>query len=325
VSTIVKGEGRASVLTPSGLSILFESKPRRHYIVTAGEEKERGDWEPIGPPKEVPSVSSVTDIFYKGGLDWWGMRVGISGVLSLIRRGEFALSPTEDDTGLTGAVIDSDGIWQYADMAKPGDEIANVEARLKEHKLRVDKIKDSAADRGTNVHDAMEAWAITGNLPNPRDFSPEEAPFVQGLLDFLVSSRIEPVRNECLVGSYEHGFAGRFDLECSQPFSGQKVVTRCDLKTPRLVEIPQGVGRIDLKTSSGVYFNNFIQIAGYELGAIESGYGESTWRGVLRVTKDGKYELRINPGGGRSITTGDFLRALDAYHLVKKCEEAIKV
>lgn len=322
---IVKGEGAAKVATPSGLSIRFESKPRRHYVIEGGFVYDDVGWgpDPDYPAIEAVSVTTALDVLYKGGLDWWGMRVGIHGVESLIRMGEYALTPEAKGHGFVGAVLDTGDVWQYVDRPKPGDAVENVEARLKEHGLRVDRIKDSAAERGANVHDALEAWSLTGNLPKPLDYPPSESGYVTGLVSFLTDSRIESVRQECLVGSYRHAFAGRFDLECFAR-TEQKVVTRCDLVKPKHAVLPLGLGRLDLKTSSGVYYNALLQLAGYELAAVESGYDASVWRGILRVTADGKYEVCLNPNDHRSITEDDFVQVLGTYRVAKKAEEAIK-
>jgi hypothetical protein len=37
--------------------------------------------------REVPSVTTVLGILDKPGLPWWGMKIGVEGVLELVRRG----------------------------------------------------------------------------------------------------------------------------------------------------------------------------------------------------------------------------------------------
>jgi len=310
--TITKGQGKASVVTPSGLSIRFESKPRRHYMLGRPEMPEKE-----GVEAEAVSVTKVLDCFYKGGLDWYGQRVGTAGVRHLVRVGEFALAPSPDGTGFVAAVLNDEGVWETATEE-------NMDAALKRHGMNVQQSTAKTADRGANVHDAFEAWCVTGKLPNPLDFDYEERPYVEGLVAFLNDARLEPEMSEVLVGSYEHGFAGRFDAQV-RARTEQKVVTKVYPKAaPKHAQLPLGMGRIDLKTSKDIYWNTLLQLAGYELACWESGYGHSDWRGVLNVQRDGRYQFRLNPALD-GVEPDHFLRALDAYKLVKHCEQAVKI
>jgi hypothetical protein len=329
-STIKRGEGAASVVTPSGLSIRFESKPRRHYVIQPGETK--GDvWTPNGDAVEAISVTTALDKLYKGGLDWWGMRVGIGAVCRLVEMGEVRFAIDEQRGGAFRLAAAIEGTWEWGDdtytgeLADPSKPITNVEALMRAHSMRVDKVKEEAGDRGTTVHDALEMWATIGQLPDPNTFPLEQAGYVRGLIAFLEDSKITPRQSEVLVGSYEYGYAGRFDLECESPLDS-KIVTKVYPKAgPKHRALPIGIGRLDLKTSSDIYYNNLLQLVGYEHGCVECGYGPSDWQGVLRVLRDGRYELRILPQDHRKLDIEDFVRVVRAADTIRRAEEAMKV
>lgn len=324
--TIKKGQGSSDVTTPSGLKIHFESKPKRLYTIAAPQPGDGNTFDYL-EPVEVISVTTALDVLYKGGLDWWGMRVGIDGVLELIERGELRLAPGEIDGILRAAVKNPEtGVWEYA--LRPsvvGDEVVNVEAIMKALELRVDKIKDATADRGNNVHDALEMWAMTGELPDPSKFKGEQQGYVTALVAFLNDSRIVPRQSEVLVGSLEHRYAGRFDLECHSPFDTTVVTKVFPRAKPKHVQLPIGIGRLDLKTSKDIYYNTLLQLAGYEGACIESGYGPSDWQGTLNVNKDGRYQIRLNPQDHRRVTPEDYAHVVQMWRIAKKAEEALKV
>lgn len=305
---ITKGQGTADVVTPSGLVIHFESKPKRIYTITPPAREDGG---PEYAPIEAVSVTTALKCLYKGGLDWWGMRIGTAGMVQLFEMG--VLAPTRTEHGQTLAVLDGDGVWQFATQESLDDA-------LKRHGLNVQQSMDKASDRGSNVHDALEMWAATRTIPDPAAYPIHERPYVEGLVMFLRDAMVEPDGHEILVGSYEHGFAGRFDLQVKNEVE-RKVVTKVYPKAkPKHALLPLGKGRIDLKTSSDIYYNNFLQLEGYEGACIESGYGPSDWRAVLRVSKDGRYELRIV----KDVTYDDFLHVLSTYWLTKRAEQAVK-
>jgi hypothetical protein len=275
--------GVAQSVAPSGIEIYYQAAPKRLYRVrklpVKGWTGDCAEW------FEVPSVSSITDVLEKGGLSWWGMKVGVEGAISLLLDNHLSLEayPT----------IGTDGV---VDM-------------LKEHKLTVNHVKGAAADRGTNVHAALEAYADSGTLPNP-DFFPEtERGYVAGLLDFLIDAKPKVLHSELMVGSVEYGLAGRFDMVAEVDAN---VITKTYPKRLPIVERITGRILFDLKTSKGVYPSYHIQTAGYVGAYAECGYGEVDDMAVVRVTDDGRYEVVR----GRA-DYDDFLKVLDVYRVVK--------
>jgi hypothetical protein len=278
-SLIGEAYGVSTSLTPSGLEIYYQAGPKRLYKIR-GESPgnwRQEDW------RVVPSVSTVLDILEKGGLSWWGMKVGVEGVIELGRREKLALDETADE----------------------------IVALLTAEKLTVNHVRDKAADRGTNVHSALESWVETGITPNPDLFPESERGYVQGLVYFINDAHPTAIYSELMVGSAEHGFAGRFDLFANLDFSGEVVTKTYPKRTP-LRETFQGTGLIDIKTSKSVYSSHHLQLAGYEGAMVEGGYPAPDWTAVLRLTDDGRYELV------RGVATfDDFLAIKGAYDALK--------
>lgn len=292
------------VTTPSGIEIAYYVKPRRKYeirrAIRAGAvgPEEGVDW------REVPSVTTVLDVLEKGGLSWWGMKIGVEGTIALAEK---------------GVVLNLPKLAEIADRPLVVEEIVG---HLKAHNLTVNDTLGRASTRGQNVHDAWEKWQVTGELPDPLEYPLSEHGYVTGLRRFLEAAqgKLRSIEQEIMVASYVHGYAGRFDTyaQVTEPID---VVTKLYPKwPPKWTQIPVGFGILDLKTSKGIYAEHGIQLEAYEAGRVECGYEPSDWRAVLHVTQDGLYEVR------RSRAKPEhFVAVLGAYHALKEAEEAMKV
>lgn len=195
-----------------------------------------------------------------------------------------------------GMTVGVDGLCQ---LQRQGVEIpwADPEGACKlltEYRLTVNHVKDAAATRGKSVHDALEAWATSGTVPRMSDFPADDRGFVQALAKALMAVQPECLSTEVMVGSGEHRYAGRYDLTC---------------------RVDGALCRLDLKTGKRVYDEALLQLAAYELAAVEMGEEPSERLLVLRLGTDGDYELV------ESHATGDqFLgvkRAFDALAALK--------
>lgn len=259
-----------SSTTPAGYTIHYCADPRSYRI--GGES-----WETA---TDVPSVTTVLDVLHKGGLVNWGQRVGIQGAI------EFFMQPA----------------------AGPLDE-PSITAWMKEKKLTVNHVRDKAATRGTNVHDALEQWALTGKMASPDDFPTEEQGYVRGLNAFLADCKGMLVAGhaELMVGSKQQGFAGRFDLLAATP---QGMEFQTGPRTKRV--IPAGTGIFDLKTSKSVYDSHYLQLSAYRLALEESGYGRSDFEAIILVNADGKYDVKLNPKRPEH-----FLAVLNTWRVLK--------
>lgn len=279
--------GVSEVVTPSGISIYYQAAPKRLYRVN-------------GP--ERPSVSEVLDILAKGGLPWWGMETGVAGVLELLQEGNLQYHPQIG--------------WQDAESYEtiPNESVIKL---LTKHKLTVNHVRDQAGDRGTSVHTALELWAKTGKLAISNVFPPEEQGYVQGLNKFIVESGAAAVASEVMVASVKHKYAGRYDLDAllGDGADGAQVFTHITPKGrgDKKEAIEDGLWRIDLKTSGAVYDSYHLQIEAYEEAARECGYPATENRAILRVTEDGRYELKRS-----KATFADFKAVLGAFRALQR-------
>lgn len=276
--SIKSGQSNGTVsVTPSGIPIYYQSKPKRLYRVgnfdgsavgLTPEELAEDAKRATSSWREVPSVSDVLNVL-KTPLEWWGMVVGVRGMLELANR-------VAHDR-LLGDLADED----------------SVIGLLTQHQLTVNHVRDKASDRGQAVHDALENWAATGLPPDPGVFPEEQRSYVKGLTYFLRAiPSAEPVATEVMVASVEHGFAGRYDIRVRTHEPHEIVVHRTPVRGPKFKTLMPGLYLWDLKTSKGVYpAKHFPQLEAYEGASIESGYEPTDGRGVIHVDADGNYKL----------------------------------
>lgn len=284
--------GVVEVTTPTGIQIYFQQGPKRLYRVL--EPNINATW------REVSSPSTILEVLEKGGLSWWGMKVGIEGVVRLIKE--------------HGLVVNPD-----IELVNPAGFVDEVVEQLKTQKLTVNHVKGQAADRGTNVHTALESWVESGVLPDPKFFPDNEAGYVKGLVQFIKDTQPVPEHSELMVASTEYGYAGRFDLVAE--LTGTKYVSKVYPKNPSIVNTLQPGGRwlLDLKTSKDDYPSYHLQLAAYEHAMVESGYGQVDQRGLVRVTADGKYELAV----GVALPE-EFAAVMEVDRIIKRIEQARK-
>lgn len=283
-----------SSVTPSGIEVQYSPAPKRFYRVRkAHASKGEHDTGFYTEWQEVPSVTSVLGVLEKGGLSWWGMKVGIEGVQHLLRHG----------------IVHPMTSWSQA----PVDDVVDA---LTREKLTVNHTLSKAGDRGTSVHDALEDFTKTGQMPYPEIYPESEQGYVAGLKKFLLAwagdNVCSDIQAEVMVGSLVHLYAGRYDLRCY--FGGGNMVTRTYPKRAnKIEELPAGRYMLDLKTSSGVYPSHALQLAAYEGASVECGYEPTDYRAVIHVTKAGEYELVLT-----SATLEDFLSVRATYDVMQR-------
>jgi hypothetical protein len=317
-------------LAPSGLQIAYFVEPRRAYALRPGDE---GEW------TEVPSVTTVLKVLDKPALPWWGMKVGIDGVLQLAQMGvvrftadgKLAVPHIEKDE--KGKIVVPDGaVWEFATQE-------NLVMHMTRAKLTTNHVLEDAGSRGVNVHDAFEAWAATGKVPNPAElredgqplYAPEEQPYVEGLRKFVVDVGDNWLveGSEIAVASYSHGFAGRYDLR-GKFTADTTLLTRTmtangdgPLKRARDYKqavVPEGArGLLDLKTSKSIYSTHLMQLEAYEGAGVECGLDPTDFRAVVHVTQFGTYQFKR-----ARATYDDFLAILHTWHTINSVEEALR-
>ncbi|UAV84802.1 putative Cas4 family exonuclease [Glutamicibacter phage BIM BV-113] len=110
------------------------------------------------------------------------------------------------------------------------------------------KERDSAAERGTEVHDLAEKLATTGEVDAPEEL----VGFIEGYLDFLDRWQITPVLVEVVLANRKHWYSGKVDLLATSPL----LMSAADIAAGKVIQI-------DLKTSKGVYMETALQTAAY--------------------------------------------------------------
>lgn len=175
-----------------------------------------------------------------------------------------------------------------------GNPVAMLE-KLKAEKLTVNHRRESAADRGSAIHRAAELWAQEQVVPNPDDYPEEYRGYIKALVGFLVAHRPEFLATEAVVGSAEYGYAGTYDAR---------------------LRIDDRVGIVDYKTSKGVYTDHHVQLAAYELAAVECGAEPTDFQAVIHLGADGNWDVE------KCVASpNQFLSALAWYCALGEVEE----
>jgi hypothetical protein len=158
--------------------------------------------------------------------------------------------------------------------------------------------RDSAGVKGTDAHDIIEAYVrewiaewnghCTYTWADKTEITDTVRPFVNWARD----NDIRFLDCEVVQHSKEHWYAGRFDL---------------------LYEFKGETWLGDIKTSKGVYPENFIQLGGYDIMCQEGGI-DVAHRAVLHLKKD---TLEVHPSFDRKRDTESFLSCLKLYNLLR--------
>lgn len=219
-----------------------------------------------GFPDPFPSVTNIIKATVPKELAWWGMQVGCAGVAELISRG---VRPHENGE-----------LWV---------------AQLSAAKLTVNDTLKAAGRRGTEVHDILEAYGKTGNLPDY--VSDHAAGYARALGLFLLENNPEFLVQETMTASLKHKYAGTFDGKCV--FQSGKFRSRYCM--------------IDLKTSKKVYKDqHHPQIEAYEYSEVELGEDPTELRIIVRLAENGKYQMSVS-----TDTFDDFYVLLKHYESIQ--------
>jgi hypothetical protein len=180
-------------------------------------------------------------------------------------------------TSFTGVIDKSGALIGWAvNLAKKyllakienGEQITiiDVEEAVKEHR----RIKEEAADIGTQIHNWVDKW-IKGEKPE----IPEEERVRNGItafLQFQKDKKVEWIESEKIVYSRKHNFAGILD---AIGLIGKDLVI------------------FDFKSSNGIYPEYAFQTAAYQLAYEEMAKKKIKYRMIVRFGKDtGDFEWR---------------------------------
>lgn len=187
---------------------------------------------------------------------------------------------------------------RVVDLLESGD-VEGLIALLKSEKRTVNHKRDSAGDRGSAIHEALENWAKEKKVPSPADYPEEYRGYLQALAAWLSDTQPEFLASEVRVASAEWGYAGTYDAR---------------------IRTPMGLtGIIDIKTSKNVYDDHHLQLAAYELAAVEMGEEPTDFQAVVCLQPNGKYKVEGCVAEGH-----DFLTAVAFFKTLDKIAKARK-
>lgn len=236
----------------------------------------------------------------KPALTWWGMRVGFAAVCKLLQSTDNPLSHVVllnqvYDELVSGIPVNGPSVWRGKGANRKHK--TELEAIILDAKLSTNHIKDEAADQGTLLHDAITKVGVDDELPDILDFAVAQRPYVQGFSRWWLDQEPKFHRQEIIVASHRHAFAGRFDLEL-------------ETDTPKPKCCPLELW--DFKTSKGVYESHFEQLDLYEEGALAIGDIDKPYsrKGIIHLRADGNYRLYESPNPDRRAA----LASVELYH-----------
>jgi len=144
--------------------------------------------------------------------------------------------------------------------------ILDIEEAVKEPR----RIKETAADIGTKIHEWINQWLEGKNPKIPEDDKVRNG--ITAFLQFQKKNKVKWIESERVVYSKKHDFAGFLDAVGK---IGNKLVL------------------VDFKSSNGIYPEYDIQTAGYQIAYEEETKKKIDERMIIRFGKeDGIFEVR---------------------------------
>jgi hypothetical protein len=205
-------------------------------------------------------------------------------------------------TSITG-IIDKSGPLVYWAVGLAADYLENIiksgimvsyshiEEAANQHRIK----KDDAANAGTLVHKWAERF-ITGQETGDNIEDPRIKNGVFAFLKWVKDTNIKFKESEFIVYSKKHKYAGILDL---------------------VAEIDGKLVLVDFKTSTGIYPEMFLQVAGYKLAYEEMTRRKIEKRIIVRFDKEtGDFETRELPDSKKDEKA--FLAALTLKNRIKE-------
>lgn len=228
--------------------------------------------------KHIEGVTTILGVLDKPALPWWGMQIGVRGVLTLAERGVI-FPPIECESwDTTWFVADEEHpafkrafAGDHAAIAPGPDDVlddAQVVRLLVGEKLTVNHVKDEAGKRGSVAHDAAEQYVKYGTAPNLATIDPAAKPYVQSAAGFFVEIEPDPIGAELVVWSPKDWYAGTFDL---------------------LAWVDGKLTLLDFKTSKRAYDTHFLQLCAYEAARRELGLRPAESVAVVHISGEGRF------------------------------------
>ena len=208
--------------------------------------------------KDFPSVTQVTKgtvpMPFSAG-QWSGMKMACEGFAEMWM-------------DANNAMLDHN-LNNSPDEAKLAE---NLYESLKMTDHRPDRRLKAAGDRGTLIHEAMENWGVSGEVPNPADFDPEDRVLIKGIAKWLGDNDPEFLEQEVRTASLKHEYVGTFDA---------KILFRAgEYKGKRALG--------DWKSSKSVYPDSFFpQLEAYREAEREAGFPDVDFAAVIHLPVSG--------------------------------------
>lgn len=192
-----------------------------------------------------------------------------------------------------------------AGRAYAAEEIASL---LKDAKNAHRVKKDAAANKGTAAHAWFESY-VKLRIADPKSkeipalpIDPDVLNSVQLFLRFVSTKDITWLRSEVTVASRRYMFGGRFDA---------------------IIKMDGKIFLVDFKTSSGLYYEYYVQAAAYVIACEDMGF-DVKHRLLLWMPKTGKkFEAHEVPTP-MQVDQECFLAALKMYHCIQDAEKIMK-
>jgi hypothetical protein len=281
--------------TPDGKhAIRFQShRPRGYWLMSDPTAMRMADDKEWG--KRLDSVTKILGVLDKPALPWWGMEIGIEGVLELVRTDKLLIR-----TDASWHILDEKMREEIMENEELLTDVKRIAKLLTMNKLTVNHVRDSAGDRGQDAHDAFETWGQTGILPEPRAWPLDQQGYIRALRKFILEHEFEVTETEVMVASPSLRFGGRYDARG---------------KLDGILTLA------DVKTSKRVYVGHFLQLEAYEGAGLEIGHFTTDQRVVIHLTEHGEYNIvraEDVSKDGEPCTYEDFAAIVRTHQVVKR-------
>ncbi|TAK32296.1 MAG: hypothetical protein EPO40_02935 [Myxococcaceae bacterium] len=206
------------------------------------------------------------------------------------------------------------------------DELAAMKpaARLAALKKARYEDRDTAANRGTEVHNAAQRYLEGDEIELPDDI----AGHVESYISFVDDWQPEPLLVEAVIMSHRYGYAGTCDLGVE--FADPAVIARLaeQLHMPQLLELDRPVRAIgDIKTSrSGIFPETAWQVCAYRYADVyvdadgdEQPMPEFDFAFALHIRAD-DYGMRPLVAGPEQLR--EFLYVREVQHAVTETSKS---
>lgn len=282
-------------------------------IKPKAKTKPEGEWTGVMASR-LTGISTVVKPFdfEPEGLLRWAAKTNGVGIARLIRR-----SLDECQSVTTVAQVEQALEWTRDEWS--------IWRALEEEGLTYADLRDERAEEGTNVHKyALEALAQGHALPNYEELTETERGFADGVSGFWIEHMPGTIASELVVMHRKLRVAGRLDLRATLGVHCGRPVCPCK-------QISVGDEFLaDAKTSGYIPNKHHVQLSGYEVASVESGWDETAAQWILQVAESGDWKLvQVRTGAEDFVAAVDMYRRADRLGKVaakdRKAQEAVTV